>query len=344
MKAMVNTEYGSPDVLHLSEIPKPIPGDNDVLIKVEAAGVNPADWHLLHGEPFPVRLDAGLRKPKNPVLGADVAGRVAAIGRNVSGFQVDQAVYGDLSASGRGSFAEYVVAPAGAVAAMPDNISFAQAAAVPMAGVTALQGLRDHGQIAAGQKVLINGASGGVGTFAVQLAKAFDTEVTAVCSRRKADLVRSIGADVIIDYTEEDFTRSGTQYDLIFDTVANHSVSDYRRVLRPGGRFVTTNFLPALAFLGPWLSFTGGPAMINMMAKPQQADLVSLATLLASGQLTPVLDQQYALAELPDALRYVNQGRARGKVVIAIGEAEHPRNNVEAAGRDSLADEAPRSR
>ena len=321
MQAMTHTRYGSPDVLHLADVPTPTPKADEVLVQVHAAGVNPADWHLLHGQPFMVRFSSGLRRPKHPIPGADMAGVVAAVGKDVTRFRPGDAVFGDLSNVGRGAFAEYAAVPADALAAMPSGLTFAQAAAVPMAAVTALQGLRDHGRIEAGQQVLINGASGGVGTFAVQIAKAFDATVTGVASTRKLEMARALGADHVVDYTQEDFTQSGRRYDLIFDTVANHAVDAYRAVLNPSGRFVTTGFLPALALPGP-LRGTGGHTMVNMMAQPNPADLDFLAEWLESGQVTPVLDRTFPLTELADALRYVGEGHAKGKVVIAVADEE----------------------
>ena len=324
MKAMVYRSYGSPDVLEFTTMAEPAPRDGEVLIEVRAASVNKGDWHLLHGEPFLVRPSAGLRRPKHPILGADVAGEVVAVGRGVTRFQPGDAVFGDLSATGRGGFAEYVAAPEAALACKPAGVSFTDAAATPTAGVTALQGLRTHGRIQPGQQVLINGASGGVGTFAVQIARALGATVTAVCGTRNVEQARRLGAETVIDYTQEDFTQSGQRYDLIFDTVGNRSVAEYRQVLAPQGRFVTTTFLPALALLGPWLAWRGGPSMQNMMAKPNRDDLAFLAGLLDAGKLTPVIDRCYPLAEVPAALRYIGEGHARGKVVIVPGEAAAP--------------------
>ena len=242
MKAIVYTKYGSPDVLQLKEVEKPTPKDNEVLVKVHAASANPADWHLMRAEPFLARLENGLLKPKNTKLGADIAGRVEAVGRNVTQFQVGDEVFGGMPLNELGGFAEYVCAPEELLALKPAKLTFEQAAAVPLAAFTALQGLRDKGQIQPGQKVLINGASGGVGTFAVQIAKSFGTEVTGVCSTRNLDMVRSIGADHVIDYTQEDFTKNGQRYDLIFDAVGNRSVSDYKRALSPNGICAVAGF------------------------------------------------------------------------------------------------------
>ncbi|MCB9445952.1 MAG: NAD(P)-dependent alcohol dehydrogenase [Ardenticatenaceae bacterium] len=313
MKAIVHTKYGSPDVLQLMDVAKPVPKENEVLVKVVATAVNQADNHLLSGM---LRFSTGLLKPRHQILGSDVAGRVEAVGPNVTQFQVGDAVFGDLSGHSRGGFAEYVAAPEEALALKPANVLFEQAAAVPMTAVTALQGLRDNGEIQPGQQVLINGASGGVGTFAVQIAKTLGGEVTAVASAGKIEMLHSIGADHIIDYTQENFTQNGRSYDLIFDTVGNHSVSDYKRALKPQGKFVTAAFLPALAFVGPWLSKTESKKMVNMMAKPNKEDLSYLAELLQAGKIKPVIDKCYPLNEVAAALRYLAQGHAKGKVMI----------------------------
>lgn len=318
MKAVVFTKYGSPDVLRLVDVEKPVPKANEVLVKVMATAVNQADNHVLSGT---LRFSTGLFKPKQRVLGSDIAGVVAGVGENVTQFHVGDAVFGDLSDRGRGGFAEYVVAPETAVATQPANLTFPQAAAVPMTAVTALQGLRDKGQLQAGQQVLINGASGGVGAFAVQIAKALGGEVTAVVSSRKMALARSIGADHIIDYTREDFSQSGHQYDLIFDTVGNRSVAEYVQALKPQAHFVTTAFLPALMFRGPLLSLTQGKKMRNMMAKPNQKDLEVMRELLETNQVIPIIDKCYPLGEVPEALAYLREGHAKGKVVITMSQA-----------------------
>ncbi len=240
MKAMVITKYGPPDVLELQEVAKPAPKDDEVLIKVRAASVNAGDWHLMRADPFLVRLMYGLSKPNIKILGSDVAGQVEAVGQNVTQFSLGDEVFGDLSESGLGAFAEYVCAPEHALALKPATLTFEEAAATPLAAVTALQGLRDHGHIRAGHKVLINGASGGVGTFAVQLAKHFGTEVTGVCSTKKAEMVRSLGADHVIDYIKEDFTQKGERYDLILGIGGYHALTEYKRALHPEGRYVMT--------------------------------------------------------------------------------------------------------
>jgi len=323
MKAIVYTEYGPPDVLQLEEVEKPTPKDNEVLVKVHAASANYADWGLLRGEPFLVRLMAGgLLKPKNKILGADIAGRVEAVGRSVKQFQPGDEVFGDISACGWGGFAEYVCASENALVLKPANISFEEAAAVPLAAVTALQGIRDKGKIQSGQKVLINGASGGVGTFAVQIAKSFATEVTAVCSTRNLDMARSIGADQVIDYTQEDFTQSGQRYDLIIAANGDHSISDYERALSPEGIYVCTGGSLTQIFqsmlLGPWISMTGSKKMGSSATKPNQKDLAFMKELLEAGKVVSVIDRRYPLSEVAEALRYLGEGHARGKIVITM--------------------------
>jgi NADPH:quinone reductase-like Zn-dependent oxidoreductase len=328
MKAIVYHTYGSPNVLKLEEVEKPTPKDDEVLIKVHAASVNAADWHLLTADIFLVRLmGEGLLKPKHTILGAAVAGRVEAVGRNVKQFQPDDEVFGDLSACGWGGFAEYVCARENALAVKPTRLSFEEAAAAPVAAVTALQGLRDKGQIQPGQKVLINGASGGVGTFAVQIAKAFGAEVTALCSTRNVDLVRSLGADQVIDYTQEDFTRNGQQYDLILAVNGYHPIWAYKRALSPKGRYVMTGGSMAQLFqamlLGPWISMTGRKKMGNLLAKPNQKDLVFVKELLEAGKVVPVIERRYPLREGAEAFRYLGEGHARGKVVITVDQNDN---------------------
>ena len=322
MKAIVCTKYGSPDVLKFEEVQKPVPGDDEVLIKVHAAAANAGDWHLMRADPFMIRLMYGLQKPKHEILGTDVAGCVEAIGKNVTQFQPGDEIFGNMSSSGFGAFAEYVCAPENSIALKPSNITFENAAAVPSAAGTALQALRDKGQIQSGQKVLINGASGGVGTFAVQIAKAFGAEVTAVCSTGNMEMVRSIGADHVIDYTKEDFTQNGQQYDLILAANGYHPISDYKRALSPTGIYVMTGGSTAQMFqamtIGPWISMTSSKKMSNMMAKPSQKDLVFMQELLETGKVVPVIDRRYPLSEVPDAIRYLEEGHAKGKVVITI--------------------------
>ncbi len=322
MKAIVYKEYGSPDVLELQDVDRPEPKNREVLIKVHAAAANAADWRLMRADPFFVRFTAGMRKPKNPILGSDVAGRVEGVGPNVSQFQVGDAVFGDLSGSGCGGFAEYVCAPENLLAAKPANLGFADTAALPMASITALQGLRDVGQIKAGQKVLIHGASGGVGTFAVQIAKSYGTEVTAVCSTTKTDMARSLGADHVIDYTQEDFTRNGQQYDLIFAANGSRSLSDYARALTATGTFVVAGGSMSQLFqtmlIGPLKSKSNGKSFRSFTADPNQADLACMARLIEDGNVTPVIDRCYPLNETPDAMRYLEEGHANGKIVIMV--------------------------
>src|SRR6266542_7091824 len=322
MKAIVNTTYGSPDVLQFKDVEKPSPTDDEVLIKVLAASVNAADLHFLRADPFLIRFMSGLLKPKTTILGADIAGRVEAVGKNVKQFKPGDEVFGDISGCGWGGFAEYVCASENALVLKPTNISFEEAAAVPMAAVTALQGLRDKGKIQPGQKVLINGASGGVGTFAVQIAKSFGAVVTAVCSTRNVAMARSIGADQVIDYTQEDFTQNGQRYDLILAANGYHSISDYKRALSPKGIYVTTGGSGAQLFQamlqGPWISMTGSKTMGNMLVKPNKNDLVFMKELLEAGKVVPVIDRTYPLSAVPEALRYLEEGHARGKVVITV--------------------------
>lgn len=318
MKAIVYPTYGSPDVLELQDIDKPTPQDNQVLVKVHAAAANPLDWHRMRGAPFLVRLSDGLRKPKNPRLGADIAGRVEAVGRAVTAFQPGDDVFGEI---GAGGFAEYVCVKEAALVSKPANLSFAAAAAAPVAALTALQGLRNHGKLQSGQKVLINGASGGVGTFTVQMAKAFGAEVTGVCSTRNLELVRKLGADHVIDYTQTDFTKTGQRYDLIFDAVGNQSVAAYRRALAPQGIGVVAGFT-TLARMFPIMLFGswGQQKISAFLAQPNQSDLLVIKELLETGKVAPVIDRCYPLAETAAAIRYLETARARGKVIITIAE------------------------
>jgi len=319
MKAIVYDNYGSPDVLKYEEIEKPTAGDDEVLIKVRAASVNPLDWRLMRGKPLFVRLMiGGLRKPKITRPGRDVAGQVEAVGRNVTQFKPGDEVFGAC----RGAFAEYVCAIEDRLALKPANISFEEAAAVPVAALSALQCLRDKGQIQLGQKVLVDGASGGVGTFAVQIAKSFGAEVTAVCSTRNVDTARSIGADHVIDYTREDFITNGQRYDLIIAANAHHSIFDYRRALGQDGIYVMVGggwaqILQAM-LLGPLLSLIGSKKMCFFMAKLDKTDLVLLKDFLAAGKIVPIIDRRYPLSDVAEALRYLEEGHARGKVVITL--------------------------
>ncbi|MBI3580232.1 MAG: NAD(P)-dependent alcohol dehydrogenase [Ignavibacteriales bacterium] len=323
MKAIVYTKYGSPDVLQLKDVEKPAPNDNEVLIKIHAASVNAYDWHFLTADIFLLRfMGGGLFKPKYTRLGADIAGRIEAVGKNVTQFQPGDKVFGMV----RGGFAEYTYAPENALVLKPSNLSFEEAAAVPMAAITALQGLRDIGQIQLGQKVLINGASGGVGTFAVQVAKSFGAEVTAVCSTRNLEQARSIGADHIIDYTKENFTKSGKQYDLIFAANGYHSLSDYKRALNSKGIYVMAGGSKAQIFqsmlIGSWMSKKGGKKMEGLRAQRSQKDLAVLKELLEAGKVVPVIDRRYPLSETADALRYLGEGHARGKIVITLEDGD----------------------
>ncbi len=317
MKAIVYYKYGSPVVLKCEEIEKPTAGDNEVLIRVRAASVNPVDRFPLFVAQV-ARIMAGLRKPKVTRLGVDLAGQVEAVGRNVTQFKPGDEVFGVC----RGAFAEYACGIEDKLALKPANLSFEDAAAVPVAAITALLGLRDKGRIEPGQKVLVDGASGGVGTFAVQIAKSFGAEVTAVCSTRKMETARTIGADHVIDYTREDFTRSGQRYDLIIAANAHHSIFDYRRVLRPGGIYVMAGgggvqMLQAI-LLGPFLSLIGSKKMLLFLARIGNKDLVVLKDLLEAGKVVPVIDRRYPLNEVAEALRYLEKGHARGKIVITV--------------------------
>ena len=322
MKAAVYTRYGSPDVVQIKDVEKPVPKDNEVLIEVRAASVNPLDWHFMRGTPYFVRILAGLRKPKITRLGVDVAGQVEAVGRNVTQFKPGDAVFGSC----RGAFAEYVCTSESTLVMKPDNVTFEQAASAPVAAFTVLQGLRDKGQIQPGQKVLINGAAGGVGTFAVQIAKSFGADVTGVCSTRNVDMVRSIGADRVIDYTREDFTKSGQRYDLIFDCVGNHSLLACRRVLNPKGIYIAVGGPSGRWMIGPLARGITAPVLSRfvsqklamVLAKPSKEDLTITHELMETGKVTSVIDKRYRLSEVPEAIRYLEEGHARGKVVITL--------------------------
>jgi len=322
MRAIVYHIYGSPDVLKLEEVQKPVPQDDEVLVKVLAASAAAGDWHLLRAQPFLVRFMYGLLKPKHQILGSAFAGRVEAVGRTVTQFEVGDEVFGDSSACGFGAFAEYVSVLEKALVIKPTRLTFEEAATVPVSAVTALQGLRDQGHIQPGQKVLINGASGGVGTFAVQIAKAFGTEVTAVCSTSKMEMVRSIGADHVIDYTQEDFTQNGQRYDLILAANGYHPIWAYRRALSQEGMYVMTGGSMTQMFqamlLGPWLSRNGRQKMGNVLMKPNQKDLMVMKELLEADKVTPVIDRRFPLRDVADAIRYLEAGHAVGKVVITV--------------------------
>ena len=325
MKAIVYCDYGLPN-LKLQEIEKPTPADDQLLVRVRAASVNPYDWHFVEGTPKIMRLmGVGLRKPKDTRLGVDFAGTVEAVGKNVTQFKPGDDVFGGRG----GAFAEYVCPRAyRAVAIKPANITFEQAASVNIAGITALQALRDKGKVQAWQKVLINGASGGVGTFAVQIAKSLGADVTGVCSTKNVDLVRSLGADHVIDYTKEDFAKGEQRYDVILDNVPNHSLSECRRILNPNGKYVMIGGGGPndSRWIGPFgrvintmiLSPFVSQKMGMMMADPSQKDLAVLADMMQSGKVKPVIDRTYKLSEVPEAIRYLEQGHARGKVVITV--------------------------
>lgn len=320
MKAIVCPTYGSPDVLELQEVATPTPKDDEVLVKIHAASVNAGDWHLMRADPFLIRLAFGFTKPKHSILGGDLAGTIEAIGKNVTQFQVDDEVFG--SSPTFGAFAEYVAVPEKALVVKPANMTFEQVAAVPTAAMTALQGLRDHGKIQAGQKVLINGASGGVGSFAVQIAKALGAEVTGVCSTSKMDMVQTIGADHVIDYKKEDFTRTGQHYDLILGVGGYYPLADYKRALKPKGIYVMTGGetrqMFETMFLGSFMSMTGSKKITNFLEKANQKDLVFVKELLESGKVTPVIDKGYPLSQVPEAIGYLEEGRAKGKIVINV--------------------------
>jgi NADPH:quinone reductase-like Zn-dependent oxidoreductase len=322
MLAMVQDTYGSAEVLELRDIDKPAIGDHDVLVRVRAAGVNPADWAIMSGLPYVARPVYGLRKPKNAVRGSDVAGQVEAVGTSVTRYQPGDEVFGWCI----GAYAEYVSVSEDALALKPANLTFEQAAAVPMAGLVALQAIRDQGNVQAGQTVLINGASGGIGTFAVQIAKSLGAEVTGVCSTRNVDMVRSLGADHVIDYTVEDFTRSGQRYDFVLDNVANYSLSDLRRAVTPTGALVPNGG----GFDNHWFASGGRVIRANVLRRsvdhrlrpfllsPKLEDLAVLRDLIEAGKITPVIDRTYPLSETPQAIDHVGKGHAQGKVAIIV--------------------------
>lgn len=325
MKAVAYRCYGSPEVLKVEELEKPTPADDQVLVKVHAASINPLEWHYMRGTPYLMRAGSGMGFPQDPRLGVDFAGTVEAVGRSVTHFKPGDAVFG----GGDGALADYItVRESGSIVAKPANLNFQQAASIPIAGITALQGLRDIGKVRAGEKVLINGASGGVGTFAVQIAKSYGAEVTAVCSTRNVDMVKALGADHVIDYTREDFTQGTQHYDVIFDTVGNHTFSDYRRVMTPAGIFVIVGgqntdpwigplMMPLKAkLLGPFIS----QKLEFFLADLNPQDLALLAGMAQAGKLTPVIDKAWPLADIQTAMRYLETGHARGKVVVKVDD------------------------
>jgi len=323
MKAIVYHQYGSPDVLELQDIDKPTVKDDEVLVRVRAASANPADWHFMRGVPYVMRPQSGLRKPKKSVLGGDIAGRVEAVGKHVTQFRPGNEVFGNV---GAGGFAEYTCVSESLLVLKPANLTFEQAASVPLAALTALQGLRHAGQLQPDQKVLIIGASGGVGTFAVQIAKSFGADVTAVCSTRNVEMARSLGADHVIDYTQEDFIRSGQKYDLIFQLAGTRSPSDCRRALSSKGTLVLSSGESSGRWLGPLDRFIKAAVLSpfvsqklgSFLAEPNKDDLQFLKELIEAGELTPVIDKTYSLSEVPEAIRYLEEGHARGKVVLTV--------------------------
>jgi NADPH:quinone reductase-like Zn-dependent oxidoreductase len=329
MKAIVQDEYGPPEVMELRELEMPAAKDDEVLIRVHAASANPADWHFMRGVPYIMRPQSGLRKPKAGVLGRDVAGQVEAVGRDVSRLRPGHEVFANAE---NGGFAEYVCVSEGSVELKPANLTLEQAAAVPLAGLTALQGLRDSGRVEAGQNVLIIGASGGVGTFAVQIAKAFGADVTAVCSSRNVEMVRSLGADHVIDYTENDFAQSAQKYDVILQLAGTRSPSDCRRALTAKGTLVLSSGEAAGRWMGPLgriakavvLSPFVSQKLGTFVMKPSKGDLQLLKELVEAGKVKPVIDRTYSLSEVPEAIRYVEDGHARGKVVVSVQGADRP--------------------
>lgn len=324
MKAVVYEQYGSPDVLALKEVDKPVPKDDEVLVKVHAASVNSWDWDLVRGKPYLYRLLFGLFKPRYRIIGSDIAGHVEAVGKNVKQFQPGDEVFGDISGNGFGAFAEYACAPEKLLALKSPRMTFVQAAAIPQAGVLALQGLRQHGKIQPGQKVLINGAGGGVGTFVIQMAKVWGAEVTAVDHTKKLEMLRSVGADHVIDYTKEDYTvgTQGQMYDRILDNVARRSVFSYRRVLSPQGIFMmvggSISTIFQVLFLGGLISNLTPKKIKLLMHQPNRKDLEFIQTLVESGKVVPVIDRCYPMSQLPEALRRLGEGHALGKVIITM--------------------------
>jgi NADPH:quinone reductase-like Zn-dependent oxidoreductase len=316
MKAFIYEKYGPPERLRMAEVDTPAPNSDEVLVQVLAASVNAADWHVLRGKPLFSRATLGLLRPKHQILGVDIAGQVEAAGGKVTRFKAGDEVYANLLDHGYGGFAEYAAVPVGVVALKPTSLSFEEAAAVPMAATTALQGLRRHGELQAGQQVLINGATGGVGSFAVQLAKASGAEVTAVTSTPNLELVRSLGADHVLDYTTTEFTRAGQRFDRILDTVGNKSVPDLRRALAPGGKAAVTGFTSIRGLLG--ISLRGGKDVAQVQAHVTAKDLELLTALVEAGKLRPQIDRRYRFADIPAAIAYLEQGHARAKVVVGV--------------------------
>jgi NADPH:quinone reductase-like Zn-dependent oxidoreductase len=320
VKAIVYAEYGTPDVLQFQEVARPTPADDEVLIKVHAVSVNRSDWEALRGTPFYARI-GGLLKPRHQILGSDIAGRVEIAGRNVARFKPGDEVFGDILGS-MGGFAEYACARERDLAPKPTRMTFEEAAAIPQAGVIALQGIRDKGGVQPGKRVLVNGAGGGAGTFAIQLAKLYGAEVTGVDSAAKLDFMRSIGADHVIDYTQEDFTANGKQYDLILDVIGHHSIFAYARALTPNGSYfaVGGSFATILQILllGPWIRMTTGKKIRLLVVRPNLKDMIHIAELCETGKVVPVIDKRFSLSEVPAALRYLGEGHVRGKVTISV--------------------------
>jgi NADPH:quinone reductase-like Zn-dependent oxidoreductase len=316
VKAFIYERYGPPETLRMAEVGKPAPDAGEVLVKVQAVSVNPADWHLLRGKPLFSRATLGLLRPRHKILGGDVAGQVEAVGSGVTRFKVGDEVYANLLDHGCGGFAEYVAVPVDVASSKPAKLSFEEAAAVPMAAVTALQGLRHHGELQPDQKVLVNGASGGVGSFGVQIAKSYGCEVTGVTSTRNLDLVRSLGAVDVVDYTTTDFAGSGRRYDLILDAVGNRSVADLRRALAEGGKVAVTGFTSVGKLLG--VALRGGKDVAQVQAHVTAKDLELLSKLIEAGKVRPEVERRYPFTEVPAAIAYLEQGRARGKVVVAV--------------------------
>jgi NADPH:quinone reductase-like Zn-dependent oxidoreductase len=322
MKAIVYTEYGPPDVLQLKDLPKPVPSDDEILVKVHAVSLNRSDWEGLIGKPLYARI-GGLRRPGHPILGSDIAGRVETVGKANSQFQPGDEVFGEMWGY-HGGFAEYVCTRGKAWALKPASLTFEQAAAIPQAGVIALQGMRTKGQVQPGQNVLINGAGGGAGSFAIQLAKLYGAEVTGVDNMGKLDFMRSLGADHVIDHTRQDFTKNGKQYDLILDVIAHRSAFAYRRALKPTGRYFAVGgsvatFLQIL-LVGPWIRRTTGRSIQILAVQRNREDLLEITELCETGKIIPVIDRRYPLSQVPEALRYLGEGRAKGKVVITVAQ------------------------
>jgi NADPH:quinone reductase-like Zn-dependent oxidoreductase len=330
MQAIQYTQYGAPDVLHLADVPIPEPQAGEVLVQVHAASVNPLDWHLMRADPFPARLENGLYRPDNPFLGADLAGVVVAVGADVTEFRIGDEVFGDVFKSGLGALAEYACVPVTTLCHKPNNIAFAEAAAVPLAAQTALQGLRDHEKLQAGHHVLINGASGGVGTFAVQIAKAVGAHVTGVCSTRNIDLVKGLGADEVIDYTQDNFTEQGIRYDFILDMVGNHRASELQHALKPDGvasivGFQSLGKMVGHVLVGRLLTMQNQQS-IGLLGTVQtnRHDLGWLKEQIEAERITPVIDRCYPFAETAEAMRYLETSRARGKVIVQMLEPSQP--------------------